>query len=75
MQNKLFEFLKTIWQKKEGELETRVGGCAGCGNCADGKKAHCPNCGYGNPVVYEERDFEFIEKLKVKLGLKSENGA
>ena len=46
--------------------ETRVGGCAGCGNCADGKKAHCPNCGYGNPVVYEERDFEFIEKLKVK---------
>ena len=42
--------------------ETRVGGCAGCGNCADGKKAHCPNCGYGNPVVYEERDFEFIEK-------------
>ncbi len=55
--------------------ETRVGGCAGCGNCADGKKAHCPNCGYGNPIVYEERDFEFIEKLKVKLGLKSENGA
>lgn len=55
--------------------ETRIGGCAGCGNCADGKKAHCPNCGYGNPMVYEERDFEFIEKLKVKLGLKSESKA
>ena len=27
------------------------------------------------PIVQIERDFEFIEKLKVKLGLKSENGA
>lgn len=40
-------------------------GCKGCGeHCSS--TVHCPNCGYGNTLVYEQ-EFEFIKKLKNKF--------
>lgn len=47
----------------ENAIEDR--GCCGCGrNCSS--TVHCPNCGYGNTLDYEQ-EFEFVKKLKNKL--------
>lgn len=40
-------------------------GCTNCGkNC--GSVVHCPECGYGNYIYYDQ-EFNFINKLKDKF--------
>lgn len=42
------------------------GGCQGCGSHDCSNTVHCPNCGYGNSLAYEQ-EFEFIKKIKEKI--------
>lgn len=40
-------------------------GCCSCGkHCSS--TVHCPNCGYGNTLDYEQ-EFEIVKKLKSKV--------